>query len=40
MIFGTNVVNYFETKENLIYNLVIWRKFVWSFGVNSFGRLA
>ena len=40
MIFGTNVVNYFETKENLIYNLVIWREFVWLFGVNSFGYLA
>ena len=29
MIFGTNVVIYFETKENLIYNLDVWREFVW-----------
>ena len=32
MNFGTKVVIYLETKEYFMYNLVIWRVFVWLFG--------
>ncbi len=40
MIFGAKIVIIIETKEFFTYNLVIWRIFVWSFGVFLFGHLA
>ena len=39
MIIGAKVVINLETKEYFTYNLVIWRIFVWLFGIFLFGHL-